>query len=94
MVLSMFWLEPLPRSTDAGRLVLAGFTADVPAILTALDKDAVTSTISRTGFRVSYLGRQRLTFARAGEGIHLENYRALNGFRGLEKALQLSLSNG
>ena len=92
----MFWLEPLLEvETDAGRLGFGPVSpADVPAILTALDKDASSHPLFLGPVsEISYLqSQQRLTFARAGEGdpLCLENYRALNGFRGLEKALQLS----
>jgi formate dehydrogenase iron-sulfur subunit len=91
----LFWLEPLLEVETAGqRLGFGPMTAAaVPTVLEALTTNPSAHPL--------YLGpveqipwlesQQRLTFARAGQGdpLCLDNYRALNGFVGLENALRL-----
>ena len=90
-----FWLEPLLEvETDAGRvawgpvaaadvagLFEAGFPgeSDHPLLLGPVDE-------------IPWLARQqRLTFVRAGLGnpLSLEDYKSLDGFKGLERALAM-----
>jgi formate dehydrogenase iron-sulfur subunit len=89
------WLEPLVEvETDAGRVAFGPVAAvDVPGLFVAGfpgDTDHLLS-LGRVD-EIPWLARQqRLTFARAGLGdpLSLENYKALNGFKGLERALAL-----
>jgi formate dehydrogenase iron-sulfur subunit len=91
----LFWLEPLLETVREGQRIAFGpvdVTA-VPALLDALASDPADHPL--------YLGpteqipwlqsQQRLSFARAGLGdpLCLDNYRALEGFLGLERALRL-----
>ena len=92
----LFWLEPLLEVEHAGQRIAFGplQAADIPGVLQALDSDASAHPL--------YLGptadipwlaaQQRLTFARAGLGdpLSLTHYRSLQGFAGLERALQLT----
>jgi formate dehydrogenase iron-sulfur subunit len=92
----MFWLEPLLEVEQDGRRIAIGpvTVADIPGVLDALAGDAFRHPL--------YLGpvnelawlqsQQRLTFARAGLGdpLSLENYLELEGFAGLQRALQLA----
>ncbi|MGE4533086.1 formate dehydrogenase beta subunit [Halomonas sp.] len=88
------WLEPLVEvETPAGRVAYGPVTlADVPALFDAgLLEGRDTHPLAR-GFTdaIPYLERQqRLTFARIGvsDPLSINDYRALDGFRGLEKAL-------
>ena len=92
----VFWLEPLLEVERGGQRIAFGplQAADIPGVLAALDRDASEHPL--------YLGpvedipwlaaQQRLTFARAGLGdpLSLTQYRSLEGFAGLERALQLT----
>jgi len=92
----MFWLEPLLEVEHGGQRIAFGpvQAGDIPGVLAALDSDA-------TGHPL-YLGptadipwlaaQQRLTFARAGLGdpLSLAHYVSLEGFAGLEQALQMT----
>ena len=92
----MFWLEPLLEvATDTGRIGFGPVTAnDIPGILDALEADASSHDLYLGPVEeIEYLAnQQRLTFARAGQGdpLCLDNYQALNGFKGLSKALGMS----
>lgn len=92
----LFWLEPLLEvETDNGRVAFGPVgEADIPTILAALDDDLTEHPLFLGPTEaIPYLqNQQRLTFARAGLGdpLSLENYRALEGFKGLQRALQLS----
>ena len=92
----LFWLEPLLEAElDGQRIAFGPVTVEaVPAIVDALQKKpadhplylGVTETLP-------YLkNQQRVTFARSGIGnpLCLDTYRALGGYRGLERALQMS----
>ena len=92
----IFWLEPLLEIERNGRRFAFGpvTVTDIPGVLDALHDDASQHPL--------YLGaiddlawlknQQRLTYTRAGLGdpLSLENYLHLEGFAGLERALQLS----
>ena len=90
-----FWLEPLVEvETDAGRYAFGPLaTVDVHALFEAGfpgDTDHPLS-LGRVD-RIPWLARQqRLTFSRAGLGdpLSLDVYKSLNGFKGLERALNL-----
>lgn len=90
----MFWLEPLIEvETCTGRIAFGpAMAADVSGILDALNGDVTTHPLYHGPTKdISYLNnQQRLTFARAGLGdpVCLDNYRALGGFDGLERALK------
>ncbi|NOX52423.1 MAG: formate dehydrogenase [Gammaproteobacteria bacterium] len=92
----IFWLEPLLEVEQKNRRLAFGpvLTKDVPGILDALAADATTHPLCQGLTEdIPWLkSQQRLTFARAGIGdpLCLNNYRALDGFKGLEKALQMS----
>jgi len=89
------WLEPLVEvETDAGRLAFGPVTAgDVPGLFEAGFPGEADHILSLGPVdEIPWLAsQQRLTFARAGLGdpVSLENYKALNGFKGLERALAL-----
>lgn len=92
----LFWLEPLLEvDTDNGRVAFGPVTErDIPSLLTALADDPADHPL-HLGLteEIPYLkNQQRLTFARAGIGdpLSLDNYRQLEGYKGLERALQLS----
>lgn len=93
----LFWLEPLleVETAEGGRIAFGPVVAnDVPGVLDALSADVTTHPL--------YLGptedilylkqQQRLTFSRAGLGdpLCLDNYRALGGFVGLQRALKMT----
>jgi formate dehydrogenase iron-sulfur subunit len=92
----MFWLEPLVEVEHDGQRIAFGpvDSAAVPDLLDAL--------LAGPSRHPRYLGptedipylkaQQRLTFARAGLGdpLSLELYRSAEGFKGLERALNLS----
>ncbi len=94
-----FWLEPLLEVEFAGERIAFGpvEAEDVPGLLEAL--------AATPAEHPRYLGpvdaipwlaaQQRLTFQRSGVGdpLCLDNYRALGGFAGLERALTLSSQN-
>ena len=92
----MFWLEPLLEAEYRGQRIAFGPVGalDVSSVVDAL--------LAEPQRHALYLGptqeipylksQQRLTFARAGLGdpLSLELYRSLDGFAGLERALQLA----
>ncbi|MEH6635187.1 MAG: NADH-ubiquinone oxidoreductase-F iron-sulfur binding region domain-containing protein [Halioglobus sp.] len=92
----IFWLEPLLEMEYQGQRLAFGpvSAADIPGLLDALADDISLHPLYQGPTAdISWLkGQQRLTFARAGLGdpTSLAHYRSLEGFVGLEKALQLS----
>jgi formate dehydrogenase iron-sulfur subunit len=90
-----FWLEPLLEvETDAGRVAWGPVTtADVAGLFEAgfpgeTDHLLLLGPVSE----IPWLARQqRLTFVRAGLGdpLSLEDYKSLDGFKGLERALAM-----
>ena len=92
----IFWLEPLLEMEYQGQRLAFGpvSAADIPGLLDALADDISLHPLYQGPTSdISWLkGQQRLTFARAGLGdpTSLAHYRSLEGFVGLEKALQLS----
>ena len=89
------WLEPLVEvEMDAGRVAFGPVTAaDVPGLFEAGFPGEADHVLSLGPLdEIPWLARQqRLTFVRAGLGdpVSLENYKALDGFKGLERALAL-----
>lgn len=92
----MFWLEPLLEvDSDRGRIGFGPVSAkDIPSILDALELDASAHPLYQGPIeQIPYFAQQqRLTFARAGQGdpVCLASYQALNGFKGLQLALQMT----
>ena len=90
-----FWLEPLVEvETDAGRLAFGPVTAaEVPGLFEAGFPGQTDHPLSLGPVdQIPWLARQqRLTFVRAGVGdpLSLDDYMALNGFKGLERALTM-----
>jgi formate dehydrogenase iron-sulfur subunit len=91
-----FGLEPLVEvETTEGRIAFGAVkVSDVPSILSSLDADPETHEryLGRIAEIPWFAGQTRITFTRCGLGIptSLENYRALGGYAGLERALALS----
>ena len=92
----VFWLEPLlegERNGERGAFGPMSVTA-VPTVLDALAADPTAHPLYLGPVAdIPYLkSQQRLTFARAGQGdpLCLDNYRSLEGFAGLERALAMS----
>lgn len=92
----LFWQEPLVEvETVQGRVAIGPvLAADVPDLIAALSGDITTHPLF-LGLteELPYLkNQQRLTFVRAGLGdpLCLDNYRALGGFDGLGRAVQMS----
>ncbi|WNK21037.1 NADH-ubiquinone oxidoreductase-F iron-sulfur binding region domain-containing protein [Halomonas piscis] len=90
----MAWLEPLVEiETSQGRMAYGPVTsADVPSLLDAGLLEGRTEHPLSQGRTdaIPWLARQqRLTFARIGvtDPLSLDDYRAHDGFRGLDKAL-------
>ncbi|MBT5388901.1 MAG: formate dehydrogenase [Porticoccaceae bacterium] len=92
----MFWLEPLLEvDTEEGRIGFGPVSSkDIPSILDALETDASSHDLYLGQVeQIDYLAsQQRLTYARAGLGdpVCLDNYQALNGFKGLKTALAMT----
>jgi formate dehydrogenase iron-sulfur subunit len=92
----IFWLEPLLEvETDQGRIAFGPVAAkDVPSIIDALASDPTSHGLYQGEVAdIPYLkSQQRLTYARAGLGdpVCLDNYKTLNGFEGLNNALQMT----
>jgi formate dehydrogenase iron-sulfur subunit len=91
----LFWLEPLVEvETVAGRVAYGPVAAeDVPGLFTAgfLEGNPSPLCLGRTE-EIPYLKRQqRLTFARCGviDPLDIADYRAHDGFRGLQRALTM-----
>ena len=93
-----FGLEPLVEIETAarGRVAFGPVSlADVPSLVTAITDGEYEGHSNYLGSvnAIPWLGNQtRITFKRCGEGdpTDLANYRALGGYRGLERALTLS----
>jgi formate dehydrogenase iron-sulfur subunit len=93
----LFYLEPLVEvATEQGRFAYGPVTLDDVAPLLAAGmlegKQTHQLSLGKTD-EIPYLAKQqRLTFARAGiiNPLSIEDYRAHQGFNGLEKALELS----
>jgi len=89
------WLEPLVEvETSGGRVAFGPVTVvDVPGLFEAGFPGEADHPLSLGRVdEIPWLARQqRLTFARAGLGdpLSLQNYQALNGFKGLERALTM-----
>lgn len=93
----LFWLEPMVEiETDQGRVAFGPVEAsDVESIITAcfLDQSAKHPLSLGLTEEIDYLKNQkRITFSRTGiiDPVSLDDYRSMNGFNGLEKALQYS----
>src|SRR5208283_1393919 len=90
----LFWLEPLLEvATEGGRIGYGPLSADdVPGVLDAIMSGAEHGKGLGRVEAIPFLKRQtRLTFARAGitDPLSLEDYRAHDGLRGLERAVAL-----
>jgi formate dehydrogenase iron-sulfur subunit len=92
----LYWLEPMVEvETDSGRVAYGPVAADdVEALLDAglLNGGQHALSLGKTE-DIPFLKRQtRLTFARCGitDPLSLTDYRAHDGYRGLERALTLS----
>ncbi len=90
-----FWLEPLLEVEQAGQRLAFGpvAAADLPGVLDALqgvpgEHPLCLGPVDEIPWLAS---QQRLTFARAGQDdpLSLDAYRRQEGFRGLERALEL-----
>ena len=91
----LFWLEPMIEiESKQGRIALGPVAIeDVDSIIEALDDPSQHPLSMGSVSEISYLAsQQRLTFGRAGVGdpICLDNYKQLNGFKGLKTALSMS----
>lgn len=92
----LLWLEPLVEADIEGERIAFGpaTAADVPGIVDALYDDATAHPLYQGPTEdIPYLkNQQRLTFVRAGLGdpLCLDNYQALGGFAGLQRALAMS----
>jgi len=93
----LFWLEPLVEVEHNGKRIAIGeFSgSDVTSLLDAVSTGKFESLKGYLGDieQHDYMRDQdRLTFARAGiaDPLCIDSYRALNGFKGLERALALS----
>ncbi|MFT2110608.1 formate dehydrogenase beta subunit [Marinomonas sp. 2405UD68-3] len=93
----VFWLEPMVEvETDQGRVAYGPVEPrDVAGLFDAgllAGSDAHALSLGKPE-ELPYLKKQqRLTFSRAGiiDPVSIEDYKALDGFKGLEKSLQLS----
>jgi formate dehydrogenase iron-sulfur subunit len=89
------WLEPMVEvATPKGRIAFGPVeVADVPSLLDAVTADKPHKLSLGLTEEIPWLKRQtRLTFARCGvtDPISLDDYRAHDGYKGLERALTLS----
>ncbi len=90
----LYWLEPMVEvATPQGRVAFGPLTeADAAAVLDAMLTDGPHSLRFGVTQEIPWLKRQtRLTFARCGmvDPRSLEDYRARQGYKGLERALSL-----
>jgi formate dehydrogenase iron-sulfur subunit len=91
-----FWLEPLVEvETESGRMAFGPVTpADVPGLFESGFPGGNGHALSLGPvIGIDWLAsQQRLTFSRAGwtDPLSLDDYRSMGGYRGLERALQLS----
>ncbi len=94
----MFWLEPLVEvQTAEGRMAYGPVSAaDVAGLFDAgfLDGGLHTLSLGKTKEITFFKRQQRLTFARIGvtDPLSIEDYRAHDGFAGLEKARGMQAS--
>jgi formate dehydrogenase iron-sulfur subunit len=91
----LYWLEPMVEvATPQGRVAFGPLTpADASAVLEAVMTDGPHKLRLGITEEIPWLKRQtRLTFARCGvvDPRSLEDYRAHQGFKGLERALALT----
>jgi formate dehydrogenase iron-sulfur subunit len=91
----LYWLEPMVEvATHQGRVAFGPLTpADASAVLEAVVTDGPHPLRLGVAENIPWLKRQtRLTFARCGvvDPRSVEDYRAHQGFRGLERALELA----
>src|ERR1700761_8057211 len=91
----LYWLEPMVEvATAQGRVAFGPMTAaDVAAVLDAMISDGAHALRLGLTDEIPWLKRQtRLTFARCGviDPRSVEDYRAHDGYKGLERALTLS----
>lgn len=93
----LFWLEPMVEiETDKGRIAFGPI--DVSDVESLIVEDVLNNHQTHPlglGFteEIDYLKKQkRLTFSRAGiiDPISIDDYKSLDGFKGLEKAIALS----
>jgi formate dehydrogenase iron-sulfur subunit len=90
----LYWLEPMVEvATAEGRVAFGPVTeADVASVLDAMLADAPHPLRLGVADEIPWLKRQtRLTFARCGviDPRSVEDYRAHDGYKGLERALTL-----
>lgn len=91
----LYWLEPMVEvATPQGRVAFGPLTpADASAVLEAVMTDGPHRLRLGVTENIPWLKRQtRLTFARCGvvDPGSVEDYRARQGFKGLERALELT----
>ena len=91
----LYWLEPMVEvATAEGRVAFGPVTvADVGSVLEAASSNGAHSLRLGVTEEIPWLKRQtRLTFVRCGvvDPRSIEDYRAHDGFKGLERALTLS----
>jgi len=91
-----FWAEPLVEvETETGRIAFGPVTlADVPGLFESGFPGEADHALSLGSVDdIDWLAsQQRLTFARAGwiDPLSIEAYRSMGGYRGLERALQMT----
>jgi formate dehydrogenase iron-sulfur subunit len=90
----LYWLEPMVEvATTQGRVAFGPLTqADAAAVLDAIVTDGPHPLRLGVTEQIPWLKRQvRLTFARCGvvDPRSIEDYRARQGYKGLERALEL-----
>jgi formate dehydrogenase iron-sulfur subunit len=90
----LYWLEPMVEvATPQGRVAFGPLTqADAAAVLDAMVMDGPHPLRLGVTEQIPWLKRQvRLTFARCGvvDPRSIEDYRARQGYKGLERALEL-----
>ena len=90
----LYWLEPMVEvATPQGRVAFGPLTpADAAAVLDAMVTDGPHPLRLGIAEQIPWLKRQtRLTFARCGvvDPRSIEDYRAHQGYKGLERALEL-----
>jgi formate dehydrogenase iron-sulfur subunit len=90
----LYWLEPMVEvATPQGRVAFGPLTqADAAAVLDAMVTDGPHPLRLGVTEQIPWLKRQvRLTFARCGvvDPRSIEDYRARQGYKGLERALEL-----
>ena len=92
----LYWLEPMIEvATRKGRVAFGPVTeADVASVLDAMTADGPHALRLGVAEEIPWLKRQtRLTFARCGviDPRSVEDYRAHDGYKGLERALTLGI---